>query len=160
MIPCIWSSCFLAYRRSWSIKFRLWRAKMCRLPKIRMAIAERKTKKAVKKRSCRPDDEEVQSMTLDEYLGSLKCTSCGWHCSLLSPWSSKGKTLAQQYTIAYESGAQDNGEKAVSIPKAKALNKTCLTKQQTLYPILFRWWDCLSAGRIILLSISAKRNRK
>lgn len=39
--------------------------------------------------------------TLEEYLGSLNCTLCSKHCSLLAPQCSKGEAVAAQAEITY-----------------------------------------------------------
>ncbi len=41
--------------------------------------------------------------TLSEYLGSLHCTLCSNHCSLLAPQCSKGKAVAAEAVITYNS---------------------------------------------------------
>jgi hypothetical protein len=48
-----------------------------------------------------PDPEPEETVSLDDYLGSLFCSGCGKHCSLLSPRCGKGEDQASQATAEY-----------------------------------------------------------
>ena len=48
-----------------------------------------------------PEPEPEETVSLDDYLGSLFCSGCGKHCSLLSPRCGKGEDQASQATAEY-----------------------------------------------------------
>ena len=48
-----------------------------------------------------PEPEPEETMSLEDYLGSLFCSGCGKHCSLLSPRCGKGENQASQATAGY-----------------------------------------------------------
>jgi len=48
-----------------------------------------------------PEPEPEETVSLDEYLGSLFCSGCGRHCSLLTPRCGKGENQASQATAEY-----------------------------------------------------------
>jgi len=49
-----------------------------------------------------PDPEPQEpEMTLADFLGSMNCSGCGKHCSLLSPRCGKGESQAEQATYEY-----------------------------------------------------------
>lgn len=48
-----------------------------------------------------PEPEPEETVTLDDYLGSLFCSGCGKHCSLLSPRCGRGQDQASQATTEY-----------------------------------------------------------
>lgn len=48
--------------------------------------------------------QSASTQTLEQYLGSLYCTGCGKHCSLLYPQCSIGEQQAEQATANYNSG--------------------------------------------------------
>ncbi len=48
-----------------------------------------------------PEPEPEETVSLDEYLGSLFCSECGKHCSLLSPHCRRGQDQASQATAEY-----------------------------------------------------------
>lgn len=47
------------------------------------------------------EPEPEETVSLDDYLGSLFCSGCGRHCSLLSPRCGKGEHQASQATAEY-----------------------------------------------------------
>jgi hypothetical protein len=48
-----------------------------------------------------PDPEPEETVSLDDYIGSLFCSGCGKHCSLLSPRCGKGENQASQAEAEY-----------------------------------------------------------
>ena len=48
-----------------------------------------------------PEPESEETVSLDDYLGSLFCNGCGKHCSLLSPRCGRGQDRASQATAEY-----------------------------------------------------------
>ena len=48
-----------------------------------------------------PEPEPEETVSLDDYLGSLFCSGCGKHCSLLSPRCGRGQDQASQATAEY-----------------------------------------------------------
>jgi len=48
-----------------------------------------------------PEPEAEETVSLEDYLGSLFCSGCGRHCSLLSPRCGKGENQASQATEEY-----------------------------------------------------------
>ena len=48
-----------------------------------------------------PEPEPEETVSLDDYLGSLFCSGCGKHCSLLSPRCGRGQDQASQATTEY-----------------------------------------------------------
>ena len=48
-----------------------------------------------------PEPEPEETVSLDEYLGSLSCSGCGKHCSLLSPRCGRGQDQVSQATAEY-----------------------------------------------------------
>lgn len=48
-----------------------------------------------------PKPEPEETVSLDEYLGSLFCSGCGRHCSLLTPRCGKGENQASQAAAEY-----------------------------------------------------------
>lgn len=48
--------------------------------------------------------QTTSTQTLEQYLGSLYCTGCGKHCSLLNPQCNIGEQQAEQATSDYNSG--------------------------------------------------------
>ena len=47
------------------------------------------------------EPEPEETVSLDDYLGSLFCSGCGKHCSLLSPRCGRGQDQASQATAEY-----------------------------------------------------------
>ena len=48
-----------------------------------------------------PEPEPEETVSLDDYLGSLFCSGCGKHCSLLSPRCGRGQDQASQAAAEY-----------------------------------------------------------
>lgn len=48
-----------------------------------------------------PEPEAEETVSLEDYLGSLFCSGCGRHCSLLSPRCGKGENQASQAAEEY-----------------------------------------------------------
>ena len=48
-----------------------------------------------------PEPEPEETVSLDDYLGSLFCSGCGKHCSLLSPRCGRGQDQVSQATAEY-----------------------------------------------------------
>ena len=48
-----------------------------------------------------PEPEPDETVSLEDYLGTLYCTGCGRHCSLLAPRCGKGEHQASQATDEY-----------------------------------------------------------
>ena len=48
-----------------------------------------------------PETEPDETVSLEDYLGTLYCTGCGRHCSLLAPRCGKGEHQASQATDEY-----------------------------------------------------------
>lgn len=48
-----------------------------------------------------PEPEPEETVSLDDYLGSLFCSGCGRHCSLLTPRCGKGENQASQAAAEY-----------------------------------------------------------
>ena len=48
-----------------------------------------------------PEPEPEETVSLDDYLGSLFCSGCGKHCSLLSPRCGRGQDQASQAMSEY-----------------------------------------------------------
>ena len=48
-----------------------------------------------------PEPEDEETVSLEDYLGSLFCSGCGRHCSLLSPRCGKGENQASQAAEEY-----------------------------------------------------------
>ena len=48
-----------------------------------------------------PEPEPAETVSLEEYLGSLFCSGCGRHCSLMAPRCGKGEHQASQAAVEF-----------------------------------------------------------